>query len=100
MERCGGVSGAYMRTELDGVTGTSSGFSKGTGVLLDITLYPSTLTVFASFSMAYTYFINCFLSFVLLGVVISSLLFHYILVLNPSWGVFRLPDKYLFGLLY
>lgn len=47
------------------------GFSKGTGVLLDITLYPSTLTVFASFSMAYTYFINCFLPFVLLGVVTS-----------------------------
>lgn len=42
VERRGGVSCAYMRT---GPEGTLSGFSKG-GVLLDITLYLSTLTLF------------------------------------------------------
>lgn len=62
--------------------GASSGFSKGTGVLLDITLYPSTLTVFASLSMTYTCFINCFLSFVVWG---GYLLLAISLYLDPEF---------------
>lgn len=68
-----------------------SGFSKGTGVLLDFTPHPSTLTVFASLPMAYTYFIGCFVSYVMRGWMGGYLLFAISLYLDLKFllRVFR-----------